>query len=156
MAKTNPKKRPFSLWVLIVLVFLIGISALISGPMLFLAPDGHLMMWTTAELEGSPFTDYLIPGLILFAFIGIYPVFVGLGMTVFFRWQAPEAINPFKFYHWAWTAALVVGIIMLIWIAAETLWLGYISFLQPVIAVWGVLIIGLELVPGVRRWFKKS
>jgi hypothetical protein len=42
---------------------------------------------------------------------------------------------------------------MLIWIIVETSLLGYISFLQPVITVWGISIIILTLLPPTRRSF---
>jgi hypothetical protein len=148
-----PQKRPFTIWILIVLMFGLCIGALISGPMLFLAPDGHLMQWTVDQLERSPFRDYMVPGIILFVFNGIFPLIVGAGL-VKTRWKGLAQLNPFKHHHWAWTGSVAAGIILLIWIATETLMLGYISFLQPVMAVWGVLIIFLVLLPGTRRHYR--
>jgi hypothetical protein len=157
MVNTGKKVRgrPFTAWILIVLMFGLGIGALISGPMLFLAPDGHLMQWTVDQLEGTPFPDYLVPGIILFVFMGIYPVLVGFGL-IKDRWKWTNALNPFKNFRWAWTGALAAGIILLIWIGTETLMLGYISFLQPVMAVWGVLILFLALLPNVRQYYGMS
>jgi hypothetical protein len=151
----NKKVRvhPAAARVLIVLLFFIGASALISGAMLFAAPDGHLMMWSTNDLAGTPFSNYLIPGIILFTFVGIFPVFVGYGLLKRPAWRWPDTINPAKKIHWAWTASWAAGVIMLIWIGVETLLLGYISFLQPAIAVYGVLIILLTLLPNVRRYY---
>jgi hypothetical protein len=148
-----PQKRPFTAWVLILLVFILGIMAVISGAMLFLAPDGRLMMWTTEQLEGTPFPDYLIPGIVLFIFNGVFPLIVGAGL-VKTRWKGLEPLNPFKHHHWAWTGSLAAGIILLIWISTETLMLGYTSFLQPLMAAWGVLLIFLVLLPGTRRYYR--
>jgi hypothetical protein len=155
MVNTGEKVRgrPFTAWFLIVLMFGLGLGALISGPMLFLASDGRLMLWTVDQLESTPFPDYLIPDIILFVFMGIYPALVGLGL-VKDRWQGMNALNPFKNFRWAWTGSLAAGIILLIWIAVETLMLGYISFLQPVMAVWGVLVILLTLLPNVRKYYR--
>ena len=147
------KRRLFTFWPLVTLVFLIGVSALISGPMLFLAPDGHLMQWSVEVLKGSPFSNFVIPGIILFVLIGVYPLFVGYGLLTRTAWNGPNVINPFKQFHWAWIASVVVGIIMLIWIGVETLLLGYISFLQPVIMVWGLLILVLPLIPANRQYY---
>ncbi|OGO39917.1 MAG: hypothetical protein A2147_08510 [Chloroflexi bacterium RBG_16_57_8] len=154
--KGRSARRPFTLWLLIILTLLIGISALISGPMLFLEPSGSLVQWSVEDLEGTPFSDYLIPGIILFVFIGIYPVFVGYSLIRKPAWRWPDAINPAKEQHWAWAASSSVGIIMLIWIIVETVLLGFISFLQPVIAVWAVLILLLAFLPGVRRYFRRA
>ncbi|OGO07973.1 MAG: hypothetical protein A2Y92_02335, partial [Chloroflexi bacterium RBG_13_57_8] len=146
--------RPLFSWILIILNFVLATGAITSGPMLFLKPDGSLMKWTVDLLEGTPFPDFLIPGIILFVLLGIYPLIVGLGLVkTTSKWL--EVINPLKKYHWAWTGSLGVGIILLIWIITETSLLGYISFLQPVMTVWGLLILVVALLPGVRRYYKK-
>jgi hypothetical protein len=152
MKKSNTAS-PFVAQILIFLLVFIGVGALISGPMLFLAPDGHLMKLSVDMLQGTPFTNFLIPGLVLFLFVGIFPILVSYGLLRQPSWQWAEAINVCKKYHWSWTAAWAAGVIMLIWIIVETSLLGYVSFLQPVITVWGVAIITLTLLPNVRRYY---
>jgi hypothetical protein len=153
--KKSSNSIPIAGWVLIVLLFFIGVSALISGAMLFVAPDGHLMQWSTDQLKGSPFTNYLIPGLILFIFLGIFPIFVGFSLSKRPMWTWPNVINPAKKTHWAWTASWAVGVIMLIWITIETVFLGYVSFLQPFVAGYGIILIILTLLPNVRKFYKR-
>ena len=148
--------HPAAAWILIVLLFFIGSGALISGAMLFAAPDGHLLQLTTDGLAGTPFSSYLIPGIILFVFVGIFPVFAGYGLLKLPAWNWPEIINPAKSKHWAWTASWAAGVIMLIWISVETILLGYISFLQPLIAVYGAAIILLTFLPATRRYYAKT
>lgn len=147
--------RPAAVWTLIGLLGFIGVGALISGAMLFAAPDGRLMQWTTSQLAGTPFANYLIPGLILFTLVGVFPLFTAYGLLKKPAWTWPDAINPSKKMHWAWPAAWAAGVIMLIWIATETMLLGVISFLQPAIAVYGVAVIGLSMLPGTRRYCAK-
>lgn len=147
--------RPITAWILIILLFFLGIGGIISGVLLFAAPDGHLIGFTAAMLEGSPFPNYLIPGIILFLFVGVYQVFVGYSLLTHPGWRWPEKINPNKRYHWAWAASWAAGVILLIWITVETVLLGYISFLQPVIAVWGVVLIALTLLPAIRRYNRR-
>ena len=147
--------RPFTALVLIILLLVMGAGALISGPMLFLAPDGRLMQWTVEQLEGTPFTDYLVPGIILFLLVGVLPVFTGIGLIKKPAWRWPEALNVCKGFHWSWTGAWASGVIMLIWIITETALLGYVSFLQPLVAAWGIGIIILTMLPGVRRNYRK-
>ena len=148
--------RPFLLWLLIILLVFIGVGAVISGTLLFITTDGHLLEWTTEQLTGTPFSNYLIPGLILFILLGLFPLFVGYGLLKRPNWNWPETINPIRKQHWAWTASWAAGVIMLIWIVFETALLGIISFLQPVIAVYGIIIIILTLIPGVKRYFRKD
>jgi hypothetical protein len=128
---------------------------LISGAMLFAAPDGHLMQWSTNDLAGTSFSNYLIPGIILFICVGVFPVFAGYGLLKRPAWNWPNSINPLKKMHWAWTASWAAGVIMLIWISVETLLLGYISFLQTFIAVYGIVIILLDLLPNTRRFYAR-
>jgi hypothetical protein len=152
-AQRNAHVRPVSAWILMVLLAFIGVGALISGAMLFVAPDGHLMQWTTSQLAGTPFSNYVIPGLVLFTFVGVFPLFAAYGLLKRPSWTWPNAINPSKNMHWAWTASWAVGVIMLIWIAVETALLGLISFLQPAIAIYGVTTIALTMLPNTRRYY---
>ena len=144
--------RPAAVWALIGLLAFIGVGALVSGAMLFAAPDGHLMQWTTSQLAGTPFASYLIPGLILFTLVGLFPLFTAYGFLKKPAWSWPDAINPSKNTHWAWSATWAAGVIMLIWIATETALLGVISFLQPAIAVYGLVVIDLSMLPATRRY----
>ena len=148
--------RPVAAWATIVLLAFIGIGAVISGAMLFAAPDGHLMQWTTDQLAHTPFSNYLIPGVILFTFVGIFPLFVAYGLVKRPVWAWPDAINPARRMHWAWTGSWAAGVIMLIWIGVETALLGYISFLQPAIAIYGVVLIVLTLLPQMRRYYRRN
>jgi hypothetical protein len=149
-------KRPTLLWILVILLFFVGLSALISGAMLFVSPEGSLLGMSTDLLDFSPFSSYLIPGIVLFLFIGVFSMFAGYGLLKTPNWHWPNLVNPSKSYHWAWTTAWAEGVIMLIWIGIETILLGYISFLQPLIAGWGILTIGLTLLPPVRRYYKEG
>ena len=55
----------------IFLLFFTGITALIGGGMLVYDPSGRPLGMDTAILAGSMFDTFLIPGLILFLFIGV-------------------------------------------------------------------------------------
>ena len=151
-SSTTKKQRPFFAWILIFLMCFLAIGGIVSGPMLFLAPNGDLMGMSTNILEGSPFPDYLIPGIILFIFIGVIPLIVSLGL-IMPSWKGLNSLNPFKAHSWPWTGSIAVGVILLIWIITETAMLGYISFLQPVMGVWGIVILLLTAVPAIRRYY---
>jgi hypothetical protein len=155
MMKKIGRSRPLAAWLLIILLILIGIGAVISGALLFLAPDGRLLQLPLKYLDGSPFSDFLIPGIVLFVFVGIYPLMVGYSLVRKPSWRWPDVLNPSKTMHWSWAAAWAAGAVMLGWIAVETLLLGYISFLQPVILGYGLLVIILTLLPAVRGYYKR-
>ena len=145
------KKRPALFWILLTLILVIGIGAVISGTMLFLSPNGNLMKMPVDVLEDSPFSDYLVPGIILFFFVGLLPLITAYGLIKTPEWKWANTVNPSKNTHWAWAASWASGIVMLIWIGVETIMLGYISFLQPVIAAWGLTVIVLTLIPSVKN-----
>lgn len=150
--QSKTRSRPLTAWILIVLLFFLGIGGLISGAMLFISPGGSLIGMSTDLLKGSPFPNFLIPGIILFIFVGVYQLLTGLSLLRLPAWNGPDIFNPYKHYHWSWTASWLAGVIMLIWIITESALLGYISVLQPIITVWSLVLIGLTLTPGVRRY----
>lgn len=80
-------------------------------------------------LKGSPFHDYFIPSLILIFFVG--------GSSLI------ASIAVFKRFQLAHIAAFICGAIVLIWISVQISIIGFVSWMQPAIAVAGVLIIFL-------------
>ena len=149
----SKQSRPLTLLMLFCLQMIIGIGGLISGAMLFSSPDGALIKLNASILRGTPFANFLIPGIILFLFIGFFPILVGYGLLRQPAWRWAETVNICKKYRWPWTAAWAAGAIILIWIIVEFALLGYISFLQPLVTVWGIAIITLTLLPEIRQYY---
>jgi hypothetical protein len=81
-------------------------------------------------LKGSPFHNYFIPGLFLFIVIG--------GSALI------SAIAVFRRHHMANKAALICGIIILLWLAIQVAIIGYISWLQPTTAIAAIFILILS------------
>jgi hypothetical protein len=151
-AERTTEKYPGSAWILIALILLLGIMAAVCGAMLFLAPDGHLMGLSTSVLEKSPFPDYLVPGIMLFIFFGVFPLVVGAGL-VKTDWKGLGALNPFGHHHWSWTGSVVGTIILLTCIITATVLVGYVSILQPVMGAWGLVILLFTALPGIRKYY---
>lgn len=97
------------------LELLLGVSAVFGGGALVLAPDGHLLSMPASMLDGTPFNDYLGPGLVLLIVIGVGPL-AAAALTV---WRA--AIAPY--------AAIAVGIALMGWIAVEMVMLAGVGSL---------------------------
>lgn len=114
-----------------------------GGGALVADPSGSLLQMPRSLLEGSPFDDYLIPGLVLFLVLGVFPFIVLYGL-----WQR---------LPWAWPAALVVGIALVVWIGVEVLMIGYHAEppLQLVYGLLGVVLLALVLLPSVRLYYAK-
>jgi hypothetical protein len=87
-------------------------------------PSGATIGLPLEWLKGSPFSDYLIPGLILSSVLGILPLVVAWGL--------------WKRRSWAWYGSLFVGVSLASWIATEILMIGY-QPAPPLQAIYGGL-----------------
>ena len=132
--------RPVTLRLLMAALVFQGLSAIAGGYGLVSDPTGRALGIPSDWLQGSPFADYLIPGLILLLVLGLFPLVVVYGL-----W----ARNA-----WSWRAALLVGVALVGWIVVEILIIGYVSHppLQLVYGLLGIIILLLTLVPSVRQW----
>jgi hypothetical protein len=89
----------------LVLEIFLGIGALFGGLQFILAPDGHLLGTPLSMLAGTPFHSFLVPGVLLFTFVGVGPI-VAAAITA-----RRSAIGPL--------AALAVGVTLMVWITVE-------------------------------------
>ncbi len=102
-----------------------GLSALAGGFGLMSDPSGEALAMKTAWLEGTPFSSFLFPGIILF-------VVNGIGNTA-------GAVITFRKNKLAAKTGIAFGIIMMGWIVSQVLFIGYMSFLQPLYFTTGLL-----------------
>jgi hypothetical protein len=100
-----PGRLPGIARLAIALEVFLGLGALFGGGALILAPDGDLLGMPTKVLAGSPFSSFLVPGIILFTLVGLAPV---LAAAVTARRQA---FAPF--------AAVAVGLTLIGWVSVE-------------------------------------
>ncbi len=77
-------------------------------------------------LEGSPFKNYFVPGLILFVVIG--GAFLFASVAVFARFSVARR------------ASFAAVYIVLIWLLVQIAIIGYISWMQPVTAILAVIV----------------
>jgi hypothetical protein len=145
------KRKPFAFYALSVCLAFQALSGLAGGIPLTFNPSGALL--PLSLLRGSPFGSYLVPGLILLVVLGIYPAIVFSGMIARPAWKWANALNLYKEQHWSLTHALYVGIILILWIDFEVMFIGYVHFAQTLYALLGVLITVLALLPSVKRYF---
>ena len=103
--------------VCLVLLAVLGIGALAGGAMLVADSDGSAMGTTVAVLAGSPFPDFLIPGLVLAGLFGVGS-FIVVAMAL-----RRLPIAPFL--------AFAIGCAQMIWITVETWMVRDSSLLQP-------------------------
>jgi small-conductance mechanosensitive channel len=145
-------QTPISFWLLLVLLAFLGVGALGGGAFLLIDPSGTSMQWSLEALSGSPFQNYLIPGLLLFTVFGVGSVVVMVALPLRPKWSFAASLTRFTGKHWTWSATFVIGLGQMIWIITQVLMVSISSWLQPVCAVTGVLIVLLTLEPGLRRY----
>jgi hypothetical protein len=134
---TNQQSRSITVYLLMAALLFQGLSGVAGG----IGLVGGGLQFPLSWLEGSPFDDYFIPGLILLVVLGIFPLIVFYGL-----WTRQ---------YWGWLGALLVGLALIIWIVVEILIIGYQPQppLQLIYGVLGVIIVVLGLLPGVRRYY---
>ena len=107
-------------------------------------PSGDLLQMPLSMLAGSPFDTFLIPGIILFSILGIFPMIVFYGL--------------WKRTNWAWTGALMVSAALIIWIGVEIWMVGYHPEppLQLIYGLLGLFLLVLVMMPSVRLALGRS
>lgn len=127
------------LWNIIALAFLqiiVGANALIGGALMLADPSGAELGMNPGFLAQSPFSSYLVPGLALFALIGLGHA-LGAVLTLRKDRRAP-------------LVAAGLGALLIVWILAQLLWLDPQSWLQAVVAALGLAELTLGVL-GPRR-----
>lgn len=102
---------------LIVFEFFNGLSGLAGGFGLIGDPTSASLGMKLEWLNGTPFSNYLIPGIVLF-------IINGIGNTT----AAIMSIKKTRYFDYLGT---LMGTIMMIWIISQVAWIGYKNFLQP-------------------------
>ena len=121
----NAKTAKRILLFLIIVEFFNGLSGVAGGTGLIADPTAAALGMELEWLHGTPFNNYLIPGIVLL-------VFNGLGNLT----GAVLSIRKNRYYA---HIALFFGLVMLVWIISQVAWIGYKSFLQPLYFSTGLL-----------------
>lgn len=140
---------------LIFLLLFLSIGALIGGGAFLLFPNGFMDMPTEQMLENSPFTNFFIPGLILFTVLGLFPILIVWGLNSKKEVKTFEAINIFRDMHWSWSFSIYVGFALLIWIFTQVYILQDWSWMHFAYFYFGILILVVTLLKPVREIYRK-
>ena len=124
MSKIQNDKIRISLGLLLAVV---SLNAFAGGYLGISGAKGVPIEW----LNGSPFESYLIPGIILFVIVG--------GSFLF------AAVVVLRKYSYGKIISIAASIILFIWLSVEIYIIGYVSWMQPAIAVAGLLVLILAI-----------
>jgi hypothetical protein len=140
------------------LIFLLGflsLGAFYGGIVLIVSPDGSILGMPLDLLINSPFKNYLVPGIVLLATFGIFPVYTIYGLLKKPEHKLFNLLNLLYDYHFAWTFAVYIGIAQIIWINIQTLILNSVDILHTIYVGLGVLIVCIALLPQTRKLYKQ-
>lgn len=122
---------------LLVLATFIAIGAIAGGLAMLIEPDGRLLGWTPELLAGTPFTDFIAPGLLLLLIVG------GEHLRAIALLSASHRLAPP-------VAATAAGA-LLVWLVAQMILIGFF-WLQAV-----MLMVGLaEVTMALLSWRARS
>lgn len=127
------KKSKGLIWGLGLLQIFIGLGAVAAGLAFILKPNGPTLGMPVEILQYSPFTNFLIPGIVLFSVNG-------LGSLV-------GAAASFTRYRYAGAAAMALGAFLTAWIIIQVYWLKAFHWLHALYLGLGILelVLGLLL-----------
>ena len=128
----NPKKNKGVFIALGVLQLFIGLGAVGGGLALVLEPSGSKLGIPLEMLNRSPFSTYLVPGIVLL-------VVNGLGSLV-------GGAASFTRHRFAGAIAMVLGIFLVAWIMLQVYWFAGFHWLH-------VLYLGLGILESVLGCF---
>ena len=112
---------------LFILLCIIGVTATISGILMISDPTGEILKLPTGLLQGSPFHNYLVPGILLAVVVGgsfLAAVFLNL-------------LRHKNRYNYA----LAAGVIITGWILIQVILIETFHWLHMVYLGMGILII---------------
>ena len=104
-----------------------GITAGFGGIMLMYKPDGSALDLSPDMLANSPFSTFLVPGIILFSVIGLLSF-----------WIARLVIRN---HEHAIPLLFIQGCILLMWLVLQIIMIQTMNYLQLVYASAGLLLI---------------
>lgn len=158
MADANNKRRPVAIYVLVALEAVLAFLGLFSGGQFIRDPSGGTHDMDTSILEGTPIGDFLIVGVFFVTCYGILPILAAYGLLKLPRWRWTDAFNKWTGQNWAWSATVVTGASLIVWIIVEVYYIGspegFPRFLQVMMTLHGFVIIGLAFLPSVREYAK--
>lgn len=147
---------PTSVKLLMGLHFVLGAGALLGGGALVLDPGGQLLGMPPDLMRVPVFTNFLIPGLILFFVLGVGPLGVLFSLVGKKYWKFGEALNVFKPLHWSWAFSLYTGFALIIWITVQIYVLNAASLVHVVYIFLGLLIQTVTLLPATQDYYRRT
>lgn len=105
----------------IIIVGFTAIGAIYGGLSFIFTPSGDLLSLSTGLLEDSLFVDYLIPGIFLFIFVGLFH----LAALIYLLKKLPRTKE----------VMFAAAIVLAVWMIVQLFIIGYVFILQIIFLV---------------------
>ena len=125
--------------ILFILCLFNALSAIPSGGLLMLNPDGRIFHFPPDLLETTPFQNYFVPGILLAMIVG--------GSSLM------AAISLFKNTRYQYWLAMSAGLILIGWIFIQTILIQSVHWLHAAYFILGftVLLLSVALIKQAKK-----
>jgi hypothetical protein len=147
------KKRPVLCLLLSGLHLFLGLGAVFGGLALIIDPTGDGIGMPLSMLEHSPFSNFFVPGIILFLVLGVIPLVISYSLLKKPQWSFTGPLNLFKEKHWSWSYSLYIGFALIIWISVQVFIIQAASSIHVIYWVLGLIIQIMSLLPSVQKHY---
>ncbi len=146
-------KRPLPLLILLLWLVFLALGGLYGGGAMLLDPSGASMGVDTT-LPLLPVPDFVLPGLFLLFVMGVVPLVLAFGLLARPRWPWADRLSRWNGRYWAWMGTLALGLLLLVWLAAQAALIGFSAGIQYIMVVNGLALLGFALWPSVRQLYR--
>lgn len=147
------RTHPITAIALIVCTMALGIGGMVGGIVFLIDPSGAELGLDTDLLDGTPISDYVLPGLFILVAFGLVPFVVAYGLARRPHWAPFDWIERKTGDHWSWLGVVVLALALMVWIAVEIAYIGVEAPIQVVCGGLGLVMLVLAMLPQVRRFY---
>jgi hypothetical protein len=140
--------------ILIGLLGFLGVGALFGGGALIISPSGELLGMPLSMIKDSPFPNFLIPAIFLFVFLGLAPCLLIFALVKKPESKIAQRINLFKDMHWSWSFSVYIGLILIVWLQLEMMFIHSVHWSHTFYMFLAVAILIVAILPQVRNLYK--
>jgi len=140
--------------ILIGLLGFLGVGAIFGGGALILSPSGELIHMPLSMIKDSPFPDFLIPAIFLFVVLGLAPCLLTLALVRKPESKMAQRVNLFKDMHWSWSFSVYIGLILILWLQLEMMFIHAAHWSHTFYMFLAVAILVVAILPQMRDLYK--
>ncbi|MEO6284105.1 MAG: hypothetical protein ABIN80_02965 [Dyadobacter sp.] len=141
--------------IIISLLGFLGLGAIFGGGVLILSPTGALIGMPLSMLASSGFQTFLIPGILLFFVLGVFPFLLIYALLQKVNSPFADRLNIFEDMSWQWSFVIYQAFAVIIWIQVEMVLLHAVHWLHTFYMCFAIVILIVALLPQSRDLYKK-